>query len=246
MRTTPFVSVLIFAMTTTVALAAPPQSMTQRQTTSHASTASISGGPVTLYDQTGNHSGWSFWAQDQEPANTIYSSEIADDFIVPVGGWRITSVTTIANAWNSTQSLIVSPGPMHVRIVGNTAGNRPDETAVACGPFSALPISWNPATEAATIALPTACTLAPGHYWIVFQNRLDYGSDGVTYSPWLRNGITNQPAVWRQPGNGFSSGCTNWNIIQNCNGPWQPANPDLLFSLTGETTPVTLQHYEID
>lgn len=69
---------------------------------------------------------------------------------------------------------------------------------------------------------------------------------GVAYSPWLRDGISNQPTVWRQPGDGFGWGCTNWVPIQSCNGPWDPQNPDLLFSLIGETTPVQLQKFELE
>ncbi|MBN8480159.1 MAG: hypothetical protein J0L88_01070 [Xanthomonadales bacterium] len=239
------VLMLVLACATTPVLAAgSAQTMTQRA--AGARPASTAGIPAALYDQTSNNSGWGFWAQDQEPANAAFSSEIADDFIVPAGGWRITSITTIANAYNATQKLVVSPGPMNVRILGNTGGNLPDEANVACGPYSALPINWNPTTEVATITLPAACELAPGHYWLALSNRLDYGIEGVTYNPWLRDGVTNQPAVWRQPGNGFGSGCTNWAPLQSCNGPWQPANPDLLFSLIGETMPVALQRFEVE
>jgi hypothetical protein len=54
---------------------------------------------------------------------------------------------------------------------------------------------------------------------------------------WVESTIqTNDPAVWRNPGDGFFTGCTNWTALTTC---YQDVGPDLLFSLGGLASNVT-------
>ena len=46
----------------------------------------------------------------------------------------------------------------------------------------------------------------------------------------------NDPAVWRNPGDGFFTGCTNWTTLSTC---YQDVGWDLLFSLGGATSNIT-------
>ena len=45
---------------------------------------------------------------------------------------------------------------------------------------------------------------------------------------------SNSPAAWRNPGDGFASGCTDWGTIVTC-GVGGGVDPDVLFQILGTT-----------
>jgi hypothetical protein len=70
-------------------------------------------------------------------------------------------------------------------------------------------------------------SLAAGHYWVSVQANM---SSGEWY--WAsRTQQSGSPAMWKNPGNGFGSGCTNWTRYQSCTGA--SGRPDFMFSLYG-------------
>ncbi len=59
------------------------------------------------------------------------------------------------------------------------------------------------------IALNNAKTLAAGTYWVSVQAKMTLSTSGEWY--WDGNTTqTGSPAAWKNPRNGFSTGCTTW------------------------------------
>jgi hypothetical protein len=82
-----------------------------------------------------------------------------------------------------------------------------------------------------SINLSPPCVLNNGTYWVAQQVRQDYLTAGQR--PWGNRSIQNgSESVWRNPGNGFDVGCTDWTPQTTC-GVGGGVSPDLLFELLG-------------
>jgi hypothetical protein len=172
-----------------------------------------------LYSQLDGENG-TITYQNFEPAFDSYDSEAADDFVVPAGQtWVIDQVRTV-----------------DVLNAGGTAGNAtlrvnfhadsatfPGSIVSGCSYTGLVPV----APLGFTINLPTSCTLGSGTYWLAIQVSQNFNPNGQRF--WATRSLqSNSRAVWRNPGNGFGLGCTNWSSA--C---FDPATPDLLFELQG-------------
>jgi cysteine-rich repeat protein len=174
---------------------------------------------VVLYDQDNNFASDAQVSQNFTDAgglNDAFDCEAADDFVVPSGqNWTISSVRV--------QGLYNGTGPatdVTVSIYAN-AGAVPGalEFSSTQVPTSGLE------TGSFVIGLSTPPVLAPGTHWLSIQAN----QPNVPAGEWgwvQRVGQNNSVFVWRNPGNGFLSGCTSFS---HCGA----ANPDLAFSLTG-------------
>ena len=192
--------------------------------TSHASPAvtptfNIPFGSTVLYDRVGNASGNGAPAQNFSSSYDTYDSEGADDFVVPAGGWTISSfnmVTTITTPLTTVAAVNIYPD----------AAGLPG-TAPACS-YAAAPA--NVTASGTTITLPTTCSLAAGTYWFAVSVDVDFTVGGQIF--WSnRTDQDNSAAVWRNPLDGFVSGCTNWDTLANCavGGSF----PDFQFQIVG-------------
>jgi hypothetical protein len=88
------------------------------------------------------------------------------------------------------------------------------------------------ATNGPNYAIPIAGapTLTPGTYWLSVQQT------GATYfsADWLwedRSTVSGNPAAFRNPGDGYGSGCTDWGVKATCLGAG--TEPEQLFKLSG-------------
>ena len=175
----------------------------------------------TLYDQNNNASGTNSTSQDFETALDAFDNEAADDFVVPPGTfWQITQAF-IPGTYNGG----AGPAPAVNLTFFADSGGVPGSTVCS------YPLQ-TPGDSAGsfTFTLATPCALGPGTYWIDAQVRMDNSPLGQWF--WnTRNVQSNGGAVWRNPGNGFGSGCTAWSSFATC----LPSNggPDFLFSLSG-------------
>ena len=210
-----------------LAAALPARLIAQVPTTSGARTAQAVAAPpstpssFTLYDQNNNASGTNSTSQDFETALDAFDNEGADDFVVPPGTfWQITQAF-IPGTYNGG----AGPAPaVNLTFFADSGG-------VPGSPVCSYPLQ-TPADSAGafTFTLPTPCALGPGTYWIDAQVRMDNSPLGQWF--WnTRNVQSNGGAAWRNPGNGFGTGCTNWSSFATC----LPSNggPDFLFSLSG-------------
>ncbi len=183
-------------------------------------TFNVPSGSTILYDQTGDASGNGAPAQNFSAASDAYDSEAADDFVVPAGGWTISTVNMVT----STTGPFTGTAPAAVNIYPDAAG-MPGASA-ACS-FSA---TATVAAATTTIPLAGGCSLAAGTYWVAVSVQLDFTPNGQIF--WSnRNTQTNSLSVWRNPGDGFATGCTNWGTVPACNVGG--AFPDFQFQILG-------------
>ena len=80
-----------------------------------------------------------------------------------------------------------------------------------------------------SVILSPGVELGPGTYWVSVQGH-------ITVNNWYwegRNATNNSATAWRNPGNGYGTGCTDWARLTGCIGlNW----PDQMFRLSGTTT----------
>ena len=79
------------------------------------------------------------------------------------------------------------------------------------------------------IELDRAVRLRPGHtYWLSVQANQDFGCCGQWGWAW-RTGVDGNLAVWKNPGDGFGSGCVDWARTGDCFG--EGFGDDLMFEV---------------
>jgi hypothetical protein len=178
---------------------------------------------TTLYNQTNNPAPpGGVTSQNFDAANDAFDSEAADDFVVPAGqNWTVTTF--------DVQGEYSGAGPaVSFNVVFYANSTNLPGAIVASRPAQAY---TNTSGDFA-IAFAQAVTLSPGTYWVGVQANLDL-ANGQWF--WDNRTVTsNQGAAWRNPGNGFGTGCTAFGRKLTClpsqNGP------DQLFKLTGYAT----------
>jgi Zn-dependent metalloprotease/subtilisin-like proprotein convertase family protein len=183
----------------------------------------IAQGPVEPfeYDQTDNDSGAAVSSQNFETVYDAFDDQAADDFVVPPsdGAWRIQRIVIGGIYFNG-------PGPLDSVNVWFyvDAGGLPG--AAVFSQLGLVPTADLGGTL--ILDLPSPPTLVSGTYWLSVQANMDFDPGGQ----WGWEGRTvqsNSPFAWRNPGDGFVSGCTSWSAGAACTG----AGADLLFRLSG-------------
>lgn len=192
---------------------------------------------VVLYSQLDAPAGNGVPDQDFEASFDAYDSFAADDFVVTdPSGWTINSIGTVGTTG--------TPGgaTVSVRFYANSVGggdpDLPNLADVRCTYTGLVPVDT---LGSFAINLPTSCILPPGAFWVEIQTSQNFGSFGQHF--WSnRSTQSNSESVWRNPGNGFASGCTTYAPATVC-GVGGGASPDLLFSISGQpggfTQPMT-------
>jgi hypothetical protein len=181
-----------------------------------------------LYDQTDNASGNGAPAQDFEAAYNVYDNEGADDFVVPANTqWNIDGVVIIG-----TQSTGGTPASVDVTFYADSA------TFPAASPTCTYSnVATFTGNTTINVTLPSACVLGPGNYWMAFSVNQNFGGGGGQYFWSNRTTQNNNGGVWRNPGNGFGTGCVNWNRQTTC-GVGGGTSPDFLFQISGTAGPL--------
>lgn len=180
-----------------------------------------------LYDQMSGAVGaaGAIMSQDFETARASYDSLAADDFVVPASGWRITSVEVDGQYNNQGPA-----ASFHVSFYTN-GGGQPGALVA-----SRLTQPYTGTAGDAAISFTSPVVLSGGTYWIAVQARQDEVPNGWWF--WgNRNVATNNSAVWRNPGNGWGTGCTSWGNKLSCLPGL--AGPDQLFRLKGSASSPT-------
>jgi subtilisin family serine protease len=176
-----------------------------------------------LYNQTGNTSSFGSLAIYDLDDPGPWSVQAADDFFVPPGDiWTIETID--ANGFYD--GLLNPAGQVNVFFYSDNGGL----------PGSQLHafLSLTPAGDddgRLQLNLPTPVVLDEGTYWVSVQPKMDFFTDGRWY--WFMESVkTNNPFAWRNPGNGYGTGCTGWTPGSDCGF----TNPDLSFRLLGTRT----------
>jgi hypothetical protein len=174
-------------------------------------------GAAVLYDQTDFPESGGGLSDDFD--NNLLDTQLADDFTVPAGqSWQISQVDAPGIRTG------IPPQTVDVFLYAN-GGTLPGaqlfhQAAITAsgGPNYSIPLTGAP-------------SLAPGTYWVSVVQ------DGVVHNTtdWYWNLRTNQSgnqAAYRNPGNGFATGCIDWApYTTTCSGGGPPE--DLLFKLSG-------------
>ncbi len=181
-----------------------------------------------LYYQLDDPSGSAFTDQAFEAAYAAYDSECADDFEVTFGGgWDISTVNTPGTV------TVVGSNPFFVNhfFYDGSFGGEPG--AVECS----FPANTNfESAGDGDISTEVECLLEPGFHWVSQQVRLDYNPFGQHF--WsTRSVANNDPAAFRNPGNGFQTGCVDWEQASSTCGM---QGQDFLFELLGKEHFVTV------
>jgi hypothetical protein len=179
---------------------------------------------VDLYSQTDAQSTQGANSQNFEPVYDGYDNQAADDFAVPAGGWIVDTVVTPGSYHDA-----VAPAPsVHVTFYAD-AGGRPG--AVACD-YPAL-TTFTGATGSFTITLSPACALGAGPKWVSVYANMNF----VGFGQWAwtqRTALSFNASVWKNPGDGFGTGCSSFTRRTECG---VGTHPDQAFALRG-TVPV--------
>jgi hypothetical protein len=181
-----------------------------------------------LYYQFQNSGGF-IAVQDFEAAFDQFDSDAADDFVVPAEGWSIGGVYVSGNFSGGSGFTPTTT----VDVTFYAEDNGFPGTAV-CILNDTLPISYTGADLLLRLATP--CDLTAGHYWLAVVPNLDINPNGQWAWEWNLT-QNNHPSVWRNPGDGFNSGCTDWEYLEICQTDW---GPDLSFVLYAPLLPPTL------
>ncbi len=189
---------------------------------------------ATLFDQTDNASGNGAPDQAFEAAYQAYDCEAADDFdVTDATGWDITAVNSLGS------NLPAGSGPAAFINLWFYAdnGGAPADTP-ECEYL--LQSNFTDAAGDLSITLDSTCNLSPGTYWVAQQARQDFNPSGQHFysNRAVQSGNT---GLWRNPGDGFGTGCVSWSPSAVCIGgsgnPIGGGWPDYLFQIIGDVRP---------
>lgn len=179
---------------------------------------------VLLWDQS-SQPGPGTTAQDFETANDAYDAEIADDFVVPTGEtWYIDSI----KLFGSYSATAATSSGVKVSIYDNNNGEPGTLVSTLTVPSGADP-DGNGSLNA---EFNTPVILTADTYWLVGTARKDFGSGGGQWY-WTRDSVGfGNDFLWRNPGNGFASGCTSWVPANTCSA-LNVSEPGVVFRMWG-------------
>jgi hypothetical protein len=176
-----------------------------------------------LYSQNDNDAGVGIVAQDFTDADLdIYDAEAADDFTVPGGSrWILTGITATGVYFNG-----FGPADYEKVVIYADAGGMPGAVVYAR--------KWQARDTAGSFTFPVPdVRLASGTYWVSLQAVMAFASGGE-WGWETRTVQSGDAAMWRNPGDGFASGCTDWGNMVDCIGP-SGEGPDFMFAVYGRT-----------
>ena len=172
---------------------------------------------VVLYDQYDNDLNNGIVSANRTDSPPL-SAEAADNFVVPGGQtWTVTEV--------DIRSPAGFPLPTSFAVtfyLDNGSGFPGTQVYTASG----LAVTGNPDY---VITLTVPAVLSSGTYWVSAV-----GTISGTNWYWEGRSVTNNTfsTAWRNPGNGYGTGCTDWGRLTTCIGiNW----PDQMFRIVGTT-----------
>jgi len=185
--------------------------------------AATEGMATVLYDQTDNAGANGAPDQDFEASFDAYDAEGADDFNVDwPDGWVIQQVNTVGTTGTPGGALV------DVNVYSDNSGT-PLGGSMVCSYNDVTPTTDN--LGALTVDLPTDCNVPTGVHWLAIQVNQNFGTFGQHF--WSnRTTQTGNAGHWRNPGDGFATGCLDWTPMTTC-GVGGGVNPDFLFSIVG-------------
>jgi hypothetical protein len=154
-------------------------------------------GQSILWSQSVGTNGYA--SQDFEEALSQYDCQAADDFIVSMGPWNISTLSCFGTGG--------FPEFVNVYFYNDDSGS-PGDLIVE---FLSISTSTEMKDDILIIHLPEDVILDNGTYWVSIVARMDSSTSGQWF--WSTATTTNGAAwQWRNPNNGFGTGATDWAI----------------------------------
>jgi len=191
--------------------------------------------------------------QDFETLYDAYDIFIADDFVVPAGGWSISAIFVPNNAWNPGVD-ISCVSLLYFEIYADAAG-MPAGYPGGGAPLWSLAVA--PGDSQITLTAGTGGWLtnvlatlttpaqipAAGTYWFVFYPSGEYAVCGQ-YGRQPSDTTNGAAAMVINPAGGFGFP-TTWTSVQ-ASTTWALAEQDFAFRLEGEIIPVELLTFDVE
>lgn len=179
-------------------------------------------GTLVLYDQTDSAGTNSITSQNFQTAADAFDNQAADDFAIPAGqSWTIDRVQVVGVYFNGT-----GPAESVNVFFYQNAGTLPGPEVASR--LNVIPVSGGDTGSFVLNILPV--TLPAGHHWVSVQANLDVSVGGQW--GWTERAVQSfNPSAWRNPQNGFGTGCADYQRRTSCGVGSQP---DLLFRLVGD------------
>jgi hypothetical protein len=188
-----------------------------------------------LWDQFDGTVTNAYTAQNFEAGFETFDNEMADDFTVPAGDpWTLEVLVYYGIYYNCGGAGQPPCGPTDswdVTIYANTGGM---PGAVVAGPYNIVATQVLDTLNQYFFELdfPAGVVLGPGTYWIGATANMAFGVGGqigIGDNDMLHVSM----ARWRNPGNGFGTGCTAWGVAQTCFAAVPPSMTDYSWQLYG-------------
>jgi hypothetical protein len=183
------------------------------------------GGLWNQYDNPATEPPLGIGSQEFEPAMAVFSDQAADDFVLndppPPPLFRYINGVAVMGEYSAGGGPASS---FNVYFYANGAGNLPGAQFAA---FLNRPYSGTPPNF---MIYFTPFSLPAGTYWVSVQAVQDFNPNGQWF--WHNRTVqSNAGAAWQNPGDGYGTGCTNWNRKNACmpDQIW----PDQVFSILG-------------
>jgi hypothetical protein len=181
-----------------------------------------------LWSQVNEDSGVGLTSQNFESSFDAFDDQGADDFVVPEGeAWVIRRIEARGTHFGGTGPLD-SMGVVFYRSSDKHL-SKPGRVVHEFPQLAAQSIHLG--TDY-LISLPKPVKLKPGHYWISLQGNMSFVESGQWGWETTRS-LTGWHAVWKNPGDGFETGCTHYRRLLKCFGALGQG-PDFMFVLYGK------------
>jgi hypothetical protein len=191
-----------------------------------------------LYNHDNDRTDYGWWSNDYpQKSAKADDSQLANQFTVPTGRtWAVTEVVAPGFYCSVTGSSCGSGIPYRpatsesVYFYKNTVTAKKQDVPGALIKEQTLKGHENAGLFVITGI--TQVSLPAGQYWISVQANMPSAKAGA----WVwtarapQAGLT---ALWQNPGNGYSTGCTTWTDWETCSK--EPGVPDFMFALYGSS-----------
>jgi VWFA-related protein len=163
-----------------------------------------------------------------EAGGTPFSSETADDFVVPARKtWLLQGIDVKGFYYGQG-----AHGPASsVNVVVYADRNGLPGTAQCT--FRQVRPRAGLSSGAFELDLSGTCRLTAGRYWVAVQANQNFTTAGQ-WGWQERTVLRERPSVWRNPGGGYGTPCSDWGRRVDACGAGD--DPDLLFRLRGQET----------
>jgi len=230
MKSMLLLSTAVAALTAGMAMATPHPAPVAPRSAGHAFRAPAS---HLLYSQNSNFgSGILSWNETSGSFGTRYDCAAADDFVVPAGRtWTIKEVDVTGVYFNGS-------GPASSEVVSfyTDRHNGHPENVKASYTFNCTDTDGSfacaiPGPHGRGLKL-SGGTTGKRRYWLSVVTNMAFTEEGEW--GWVQNSQTHhKPGQWRNPGNGFNTGCTTWNDTSICLAGEGEFYDDYAFDLRG-------------